>query len=422
MEVTAAILLGYLMLGLQKIAQDLRAHPVDRPGWARQPSLKMACVVGLLWWWAAFRAPRLTARIFARALLGAISRLAAASGLIWGWYAAWGFVLSNTVARVIASVLSFVVLSPLLAAVLAVISTLLGLVVVAPISAVTDFLLRDDDPDDLDLGRGGKMTAKSLVVHPTHSERSDAEDKDSLEHASALTDELIDGETVAQQEQRLLAELDALDALARASRPWIGTTAGAEGRLGNSARVEEVPQRDSLEGIGSALAKITTTLNADEAKNQASLWGRILQAKPKIGPSACRFEMTALRMAAVMVAIEDVIRDGLDVPDAFLDSYENGLLIGFTELPYAKQLISSGHATDPEDLLNLGYMCRQAYLDAAKAPIGAERLAQIMVEFEARCSVEPGAIGLAAPNEFELLREFAEKKLRVSLSSADAER
>lgn len=51
MDWLAVLLIAYLQRGAARVLVDIRADPIDQPGYARSGRIGMILVAGVLWWW-----------------------------------------------------------------------------------------------------------------------------------------------------------------------------------------------------------------------------------------------------------------------------------------------------------------------------------------------------------------------------------
>lgn len=217
-----------------------------------------------------------------------------------------------------------------------------------------------------------------------------------------------------EYERQLLKEYEAVQVLARAQaeRELVeGTQDGNESGL--EAMFRELPASLVPTKVGIALMQVVTVTDKEDAKDPATLWGALIEARPACGPGPCDLEITALRMAAVDTAIIRALRDGLHVPDEACESYWSALDGYFEVWPYTETLVNAGAVDEHEEIRDLLSLRGRVFAEAAEEPDEGKRWARMMRALETRCGVEDGTLGLSVPSEFDDRLELALRVLRA---------
>lgn len=113
MEIVICAALAYVLAGISQVTKDLGGRVIDRPGWARRPTIGKVILVALTWpsrpvIGAGFSTGRL-ARSIAFATLGVATQMIVLTSFLWGSYAIAGLVFKNLAFQLaLAAVIAFI--------------------------------------------------------------------------------------------------------------------------------------------------------------------------------------------------------------------------------------------------------------------------------------------------------------------------
>lgn len=142
MKLAISIALAYLITGVAHVIKDITSRPMDRPGWARQPTLTMAILLTLGWSVRRFAesAPRTHGRLDARGiafgLYSIVFQVALLSAFIWCFIAFATYLFANAVVQIIVSAVFIVVGSVVAIPLLNLLAMPLAIILTLPIELI----------------------------------------------------------------------------------------------------------------------------------------------------------------------------------------------------------------------------------------------------------------------------------------------
>lgn len=104
MEMFISVLIAYVISGVAQVTKDLSANVIDRPGWARMPTLGKAVFAATTWPIRPILEGADSTGQFGRAIvfgaLGIITQMVTLTTFVWGVYALAGLIFDNLALRV----------------------------------------------------------------------------------------------------------------------------------------------------------------------------------------------------------------------------------------------------------------------------------------------------------------------------------
>lgn len=116
MRAAVSVALAFLLSGISQVIKDLGDRPMDRRGWALQPTLGKAILVAATWWATSsldlIHATGQKARSVAFGILGVIEQMIVLTGLIWICISAATHIFDSAILQVV-STMVFIAVSVL---------------------------------------------------------------------------------------------------------------------------------------------------------------------------------------------------------------------------------------------------------------------------------------------------------------------
>lgn len=137
MEIIISLILAYLFSAFTQVMKDLGGRPIDKPAWAIQPTLGIAIMIGLTWFFRPFthviypNGQRARAIVFG--MLEVLIQLAVLTAIFWAAISISTHYFDSIILQVVTVAAIFIVGAPIILLITTIVMTPIILIISLPL-------------------------------------------------------------------------------------------------------------------------------------------------------------------------------------------------------------------------------------------------------------------------------------------------